>query len=542
MDHTIELASRMQDFIARYKACEDILPPLELARVAEYACSGVLSKDELKLFLPPGVCSTSPSNEVTCVLELASTLLVQAKILHQRAIQNEESAKEAEEELFKSNEELRRSNERCQQLITSGREAKDKCWDLELHIQTLNSQIDSLLTANLSLSKENSAAASRLSFATEAINQLKYREQELMESLEASMKKNELETDNLKKSILKMHEDLNNIDSGYLSPHRSSISSDDASSAVHKPLNKHLQESNRHSTPHTTYKVCTYEKKRDFRRHTHNWELGHRGALCARTLDLGDRLVIQEILKGSPESIQSGDPSSSQESIGMNGTPGALALPPSPISHSSNLQQFSHQTSHTISSSPPMTPPPSQKNTQFHDNVANAIQTTMAGEFLYKCNRSLMRQERRSLRFFWVNPQAKYLYWCTVDPGTQRTLCMANKAKHPARSAFIRSVRLVNDPWSPINDYPDCKFLPALSIIIDTPTHSIKLKARTEDSHKLWESGLFYLQSTIPTLLCPDAKANDENASPVTGIHRGHLLPAPIKSKRLSMFSPRSTW
>ncbi|KAJ9056874.1 hypothetical protein DSO57_1028189 [Entomophthora muscae] len=177
-----------------------------------------------------------------------------------------------------------------------------------------------------------------------------------------------------------------------------------------------------------------------------------------------------------------------------------------------------------------------------------AVQRAMEGEFVYKSSRTLLGQEKRHLRFMWINPQSNALYWCSVNPGTQRSLYM-DRTYQGARSAIICGIRLVSDPWSPSENYVACfshgmpnsnlnisssqlsvaddgkkakwtahhNKLPVLSIIIQLTGREIKIKARNLASHKAWEAALMYLQPNWPPSL-PSSVSSKDLVTPKSSI------------------------
>lgn len=171
-----------------------------------------------------------------------------------------------------------------------------------------------------------------------------------------------------------------------------------------------------------------------------------------------------------------------------------------------------------------------------------AVQRAMEGEFVYKSSRTLLGQEKRHLRYMWINPQSNALYWCSVDPGTQRSLYMdRTHHRHGARSAIICGIRLIADPWSPSENHSACfaqgitspslgtsisqvslaedgkkakwtaqhNQLPILSIVVQVTGREIKIKARNIASHKAWESALLFLQPNWPPSLPSSISSRD---------------------------------
>lgn len=156
-------------------------------------------------------------------------------------------------------------------------------------------------------------------------------------------------------------------------------------------------------------------------------------------------------------------------------------------------------------------------------SISEAIQEVMQGEFMWKSTQKtlLNPSEKRHLRFFWVNPQSRILYWSVKNPGTERSLYIkesSNGKGQLAKSALIVGVSLVadviEDSKGELNnnarDVP-----PPLSIVIRTNRRSIKIKAQSETRHGIWMMALNYLQTTVPTHL-----GGTNGTSEVTGVHR----------------------
>lgn len=123
--------------------------------------------------------------------------------------------------------------------------------------------------------------------------------------------------------------------------------------------------------------------------------------------------------------------------------------------------------------------------------IIRCITQTMIGEYLWKYTRKHARKElshNRHLRFFWVHPYSRSLYWCKRNPST------SYGQESYAKSAFIESVRAVHDD----NNYP--QGIHNKSIVVITPTRAIKFTAGVSTSHELWYQALSYLTSRINPL------------------------------------------
>ena len=84
-----------------------------------------------------------------------------------------------------------------------------------------------------------------------------------------------------------------------------------------------------------------------------------------------------------------------------------------------------------------------QYATSTDPRIIQAITITMIGEFLYKYTRNQMQRSRisdkRHLRFFWIHPYTKTLYWSNENPA------VATASKNNTRSGTIFSFCLLND-------------------------------------------------------------------------------------------------
>ncbi|CCJ29802.1 unnamed protein product [Pneumocystis jirovecii] len=133
--------------------------------------------------------------------------------------------------------------------------------------------------------------------------------------------------------------------------------------------------------------------------------------------------------------------------------------------------------------------------------IIHSVTQTMIGEYLWKYTRKHIRQElsrNRHLRFFWIHPYSRSLYWSKYNPST------SYGHELYAKSAFIQSVKVVYDN----NPYPQGIY--NKSIIVVTPTRAIKFTTTSSSSHELWYQALLYLTSRVNLLMeIPTNRAKD---------------------------------
>lgn len=116
--------------------------------------------------------------------------------------------------------------------------------------------------------------------------------------------------------------------------------------------------------------------------------------------------------------------------------------------------------------------------------IIQAITQTMIGEFLWKYTRKAGRaemSETRHLRYFWVHPYTKTLYWSDKDPQT------AGRNELKAKSVLIQSVQVVPD------DNPMPPGLHRKSLEVITPGRRVRFTATTGQRHETWFNALNYL-------------------------------------------------
>ncbi|KAL2017596.1 hypothetical protein VTK56DRAFT_1916 [Thermocarpiscus australiensis] len=116
--------------------------------------------------------------------------------------------------------------------------------------------------------------------------------------------------------------------------------------------------------------------------------------------------------------------------------------------------------------------------------MIQAITQTMIGEYLWKYTRKAGRgemSENRHRRYFWVHPYTRTLYWSDRDPST------AGRSELRAKSVQIEAVRVVADN----NLFPPG--LHRKSLVIVSPSRSIKFTCTTGQRHETWFNALSYL-------------------------------------------------
>jgi len=123
--------------------------------------------------------------------------------------------------------------------------------------------------------------------------------------------------------------------------------------------------------------------------------------------------------------------------------------------------------------------------------MIQAITSTMIGEYLWKYTRKAGGQvsANRHRRYFWVHPYTRTLYWSDRDPSN------AGRSELRAKSVQIEAVRVVTDD----NIMPPG--LHRKSLVIISPSRTVKFTCTTGQRHETWFNALSYL------LL----RTNDEN-------------------------------
>ncbi|KAI0244425.1 hypothetical protein L0F63_002682, partial [Massospora cicadina] len=255
--------------------------------------------------------------------------------------------------------------------------------------------------------------------------------------------------------------------------------------------------------------------------------------LAHRLLTISDRMLqekmdqaLPKLSSNSPSSLSSFEPDSDDSASNLK----PFVLEPTRLTKPTSHRSLSHLRFEENPSEPSAKAIPKHRRSESSlttpaCEVEVALQRVMKGEFVYKSSRTLLGQEKRHLRYMWINPQSHTVYWCAVDPGTRRSLYIDCAYRTGARSATVQGVRLVADPWSPSDPTTACltqgisplnvkaslspmgegghrarwtahhNQLPVLSILIQTGSREIKFKARNIASHKAWETAFAYLQT-----------------------------------------------
>ncbi|ORX80669.1 hypothetical protein K493DRAFT_97263 [Basidiobolus meristosporus CBS 931.73] len=121
--------------------------------------------------------------------------------------------------------------------------------------------------------------------------------------------------------------------------------------------------------------------------------------------------------------------------------------------------------------------------------IIHAITQAMIGDFMWKYTRRVLgtgTSEKKHLRYFWIHPYAKTINWGRKQPGPDRITHTVGKT---FKSAYIESIRVVED-------IPSSEEAPAeYSLVIQTTTRKLKIKALGKDKHDLWLLALTYLTS-----------------------------------------------
>lgn len=135
--------------------------------------------------------------------------------------------------------------------------------------------------------------------------------------------------------------------------------------------------------------------------------------------------------------------------------------------------------------------------------LVRAVTQTMIGEYLWKYTRNPGRSslsENRHRRFFWLHPYTRTLYWSVVDPSTPgQSDTKARSGMHftclQTNIVSIKTMTVVEDR----NISPPG--LHQLSLIIDTPTRSLKITAPTGQRHEMWTKVFKHVRSFKLTIV-----------------------------------------
>ncbi|KAF9437287.1 hypothetical protein BGZ76_001349 [Entomortierella beljakovae] len=116
------------------------------------------------------------------------------------------------------------------------------------------------------------------------------------------------------------------------------------------------------------------------------------------------------------------------------------------------------------------------------------ITHTMIGDYLMKYTRRRMANmisEKSHRRYVWVHPYTKTVYWSMNNPGAEGSL------EQRVKSAYIVAVFQEIDE----NVNSQNSDLPNVSLLVQTTSRNLKLKAPTRDKHDLWFQSINYLLS-----------------------------------------------
>ncbi|KAF9106855.1 hypothetical protein BGX29_008272 [Mortierella sp. GBA35] len=132
------------------------------------------------------------------------------------------------------------------------------------------------------------------------------------------------------------------------------------------------------------------------------------------------------------------------------------------------------------------------------------ITQTMIGDYLWKYTRrrmATMMNEKMHWRYVWVHPYTKTMHWSLKNPGS------GGPSQLSGKSALILAVTQITD------EIPNSD-LPTVSLLIQTTSRNIKLKAPTREKHDLWLRSISYLLSR-PSSPGADAPGDNQTWSEV---------------------------
>ncbi|KAF9927309.1 hypothetical protein FBU30_003338 [Linnemannia zychae] len=136
------------------------------------------------------------------------------------------------------------------------------------------------------------------------------------------------------------------------------------------------------------------------------------------------------------------------------------------------------------------------------------ITQTMIGDYLWKYTRrrmATMMNEKMHWRFFWVHPYTKTMHWSHKNPGS------GGPSSQSGKSALILAITQITEETTSTD-------LPAVSLLIQTTSRNIKLKAPTREKHDLWFRSISYLLSR-PSSPGADAPGDNQTWSEVQASH-----------------------
>ncbi|KAJ1935912.1 hypothetical protein FBU59_005230 [Linderina macrospora] len=117
----------------------------------------------------------------------------------------------------------------------------------------------------------------------------------------------------------------------------------------------------------------------------------------------------------------------------------------------------------------------------------------MVGTYMWKYTSTRFKatgsHERRHMRYFWILPYAKTLYWGKEPMSTSMTLSRSARVSG-SRSVYMRDIRIVPDQHdSGSHDEPQ------YCIIVTTNHREVKIKATSQADHDMWYMAMAYLQN-----------------------------------------------
>ncbi|KAG9068331.1 hypothetical protein KI688_010597 [Linnemannia hyalina] len=137
------------------------------------------------------------------------------------------------------------------------------------------------------------------------------------------------------------------------------------------------------------------------------------------------------------------------------------------------------------------------------------ITQTMIGDYLWKYTRrriTTMMNEKMHWRYVWIHPYTKTLHWSLKNPGSGGSTLQSGK------SGLIVAVTQITE------EVPNSD-LPTVSLMIQTTSRNVKLKAPTREKHDLWFRSLSYLLSR-PSSPGADSPGDNQTWSEVQANHR----------------------
>ncbi|KAG0293761.1 hypothetical protein BGZ96_002344 [Linnemannia gamsii] len=136
------------------------------------------------------------------------------------------------------------------------------------------------------------------------------------------------------------------------------------------------------------------------------------------------------------------------------------------------------------------------------------ITQTMIGDYLWKYTRrrfTTMMSEKMRWRYVWVHPYTKTMHWSLKNPGS------GGPSLQSGKSGLIVGVTQITE------EVPNSD-LPAVSLLVQTTSRTVKLKAPTREKHDLWFRSISYLLSR-PSSPGADAPGDNQTWSEVQAHH-----------------------